>query len=100
MEEIEAERNYLSYNFQESLEWQDYLKTLYPLPNYDKMDIFKRKWFRSKINPKISLTPVNLVEANRTQDYQNTNQTTFQKKDIDSYTYLLGITSSTLHLFA
>lgn len=47
----EVKQEYLSFNFDSNTEFQNYLRTLDPIPEGKLLEKKKRIWFRNKINP-------------------------------------------------
>jgi hypothetical protein len=46
----EIYNNYLNYNFEESLLWKDYLKRIYPPPPENRIEYFKKEFYKNKID--------------------------------------------------
>lgn len=43
--------HYKSKKWNEDKEWQKYLTNLYPIPAADKMERFRKKWYKKNIDP-------------------------------------------------
>lgn len=47
----ESKTKFQAYDFANSIQWQEYLKNIYPTPTYQKMDYLKQKWYKKNIDP-------------------------------------------------
>ncbi|KAL4473546.1 hypothetical protein ABPG74_022410 [Tetrahymena malaccensis] len=47
----EAFAKYKAFDFQNSKEWQKYYDDLLPVPQYNQVEKFKRKWYKKNIDP-------------------------------------------------
>lgn len=50
MEEKDEMKKFSEYDFSNSPKWQAYLKGLYPTPPLNKIDKFKRKFYKREID--------------------------------------------------
>ena len=50
----ETERKYHEYNFRGDPQWQDYLNNLFPTPQPETIEKYKRKYYKQKIDPELS----------------------------------------------
>lgn len=69
----EKYQNFLKFNWTDSKEWHSYLENdLYPRPPLNKIDFFKKKFYRAKIDPDfdINYTPQN-TQSNNNQNSSN-----------------------------
>lgn len=47
----EAFAKYKSFDFGSNKEWQRYFEDLLPVPQYNQIEKFKRKWYKKAIDP-------------------------------------------------
>ena len=52
--ETDAERKYREYDFPGDPKWQDYLNNLFPTPQPETIEKYKRKYYRQKVDPQLA----------------------------------------------
>ena len=66
-------QNFLNYNWNESAEWKHYFNNLFPVPDNSRIEYYKRKFYKLKIDPDFD-THYNYPSSNQTNNQNSHRQ--------------------------
>lgn len=74
---MEAKYNkFLEFNWKDSQEWQNYYRDIYPTPPGNKIEYYKKKFFRLKIDPDFDIKWAPSDNSSNSQNAYTTNSST------------------------
>ena len=79
-------KNYKNHPWGDDKEWQKYLTNLYPIPDSEKMERFRKKWYKKNIDPAFDITFTPPVKEEKKEcSHGMSEQERFKKQFEDKY---------------
>lgn len=58
---------FLNYNWEDSEHWKNYFNNIFPIPRDDKINYYKRKYYKLKVDPDFDIN-YNIVQSNQSSN--------------------------------